>query len=105
MPSTYLKNTRNAAYSYKVMENPMVLRSIIFDCDGVLMDSEPVHFSALKKVLGPDGHILTDELYKERYLAMDDRGVLKAFYQDINKPINDDQLHELMEKKSLIFKD
>lgn len=39
--------------------------AILFDMDGVLVDSEPLHFEAFRQVLGPMGLNLTDEyLYK-----------------------------------------
>src|SRR6185503_11912714 len=83
----------------------MALRSIIFDCDGVLIDSEPLHFTAFKKTLGKQADQLTWGLYKERYLARDDRGAFSRFYEDAGTPISPDQLQELMGKKSEVFKE
>lgn len=34
--------------------------AVIFDMDGVLLDSEPLHFAALNEVLGAEGHTLTE---------------------------------------------
>jgi len=31
------------------------LRAVIFDCDGILVDTEPLHYRALQKVLAPLG--------------------------------------------------
>lgn len=101
MTSTYLKNTRPAAYAYGVMDlSSPVLRSVIFDCDGVLVDSEPLHFSAFKKVLGNDGESFTEEIYKDQFLAMDDRGAFRLFYEQLGKPLSDEDLQRLMEKKT-----
>ena len=83
----------------------MALRSIIFDCDGVLIDSEPVHLAAFKKVLGSDGESITEEIYKERYLAMDDRGAIARFYEDHQKPLSPELLKELMDKKAEIYQE
>jgi beta-phosphoglucomutase len=41
----------------------MQLRGVIFDMDGVLIDSEPLHQQALAKVLAANGHAITDEEY------------------------------------------
>ncbi len=104
MTSTYLKNKRKRAYPYKVMDNSStVLRSIIFDCDGVLMDSEPLHFSAFKKVLGAAGQDMSEEVYKEQYLALDDKGAFKAFYEKAKAPLSEGKLGELMAQKTLAF--
>lgn len=42
-----------------------MLRAIIFDMDGVLIDSEAIHFEANKKVLADMGKNLTYEYYKK----------------------------------------
>ncbi|MBN1555418.1 MAG: HAD family phosphatase [Phycisphaerae bacterium] len=46
--------------------------ALIFDFDGVLMDSEPVHLRAFSEVLASVGVTLTREEYFERYLGYDD---------------------------------
>jgi HAD superfamily hydrolase (TIGR01509 family) len=104
MSTIYLQNRSATAYPYKMKDgHSAVLRAIIFDCDGVLVDSEPAHYEAFKKTLGADGANLTDELYKERYLAMDDRGIFTTFYQDAGKPLDPAELHKLMEAKTHAF--
>ncbi len=104
MIGTHLKNRTAGAYPYKVKEGTSVaLRAIIFDCDGVLVDSEPIHFSAFKKTLELRGASLTEELYKERYLALDDKGVFTRFFQDLGNPINPTELKELIDAKGNAF--
>lgn len=106
MPIAYLKNTANGTYPYKSKEvNKVSLRSIIFDCDGVLLDSEPLHFAALKKTLGADDSVLTEEIYKERYLALDDKGCITKFFKESGKLLSIDELNTLIEKKTQIFQD
>lgn len=85
-------------------KEPLVsLRAIIFDMDGVLLDSEPLHFAAFKKSLGDLGAGMTQENYTERYLALDDRGAFTRFYLDQKQPLSKVQLDELMDKKSKLF--
>lgn len=106
MTTVYLKNHRPGAYAYRNREaNNVALRAIVFDCDGVLIDSEPVHYIAFKKTLGTDGAILTEELYKERYLANDDRGAFTKFYQDQGKPLPPEELKRLIDQKSVVFQE
>ncbi|SRR5258706_3798846 len=106
MTSTYLKNTYTKAYAYKAMENTsLVLRSVIFDCDGVLIDSEPLHFAAFKKSLGENGKSLTEEIYKEHYLAQDDRGAFKSFFERNRLLLQETDLTGLMEVKARFYQE
>lgn len=105
MTLTYLKNTRAATYPYGVMDSGPVLRSVIFDCDGVLVDSEPLHFSAFKKVLGKAGESFTEEIYKDQYLAMDDRGAFRTFFERSGNVLSDADLKDLMDKKTAVYQE
>jgi beta-phosphoglucomutase-like phosphatase (HAD superfamily) len=40
-----------------------MLRAIIFDCDGVIVDSEPHHFKAFQQILSEEGISFTKEEY------------------------------------------
>jgi HAD superfamily hydrolase (TIGR01509 family) len=103
MPITSLKKHRHAAYPYKMEVGHVSLRAIIFDLDGVLVDSEPLHLSAFRKALGTDGSKLTDELYTDRYLSLSDRDAFAAFHRDMKKPLSQDELAQFMNKKAEIF--
>ncbi len=106
MNTIHLKSGHNAPYaSYMTRETPSVLRAIIFDCDGVLLDSEPLHFAAFKKTLGAAGEALTEDIYKERYLALDDKGLFSKFYMDHKKDLSIAELNGLLQKKSEIFQE
>jgi HAD superfamily hydrolase (TIGR01509 family) len=52
-----------------------VIKAIVFDFDGVLADSEPLHLRAYQEVLSALGLTLTREEYYSRYLGYDDHGV------------------------------
>ena len=56
-----------------------VLRAIVFDFDGVIANSEPLHFRAFRDVLADEGVTLTEADYYARYLGFDDVGVFQAF--------------------------
>ena len=55
-----------------------MLRAIVFDFDGVIANSEPLHFGAFRDVLAEEGVTLTEGDYYARYLGYDDVGVFKA---------------------------
>jgi beta-phosphoglucomutase-like phosphatase (HAD superfamily) len=49
-----------------------IIRAILFDCNGVIADDEPIHLKLFQKVLLEEGIRLTRKDYFEKYLAMDD---------------------------------
>jgi len=55
-----------------------VLRAIVFDFDGVIANSEPLHFAAFRDVLAGEGIALTEADYYARYLGYDDVGMFQA---------------------------
>ena len=56
----------------------MPLRAIVFDFDGVIANSEPLHLRAFQEVLADRGLALSGHDYYERYLGFDDVGVFRA---------------------------
>jgi beta-phosphoglucomutase len=56
----------------------MSLRAIVFDFDGVIANSEPLHFQAFRDVLAGEGLALSEQDYYDRYLGFDDLGVFRA---------------------------
>lgn len=41
-----------------------MLKALIFDMDGTLVHSDPLHMQAFAEVLGPEGIVIDDELYR-----------------------------------------
>jgi beta-phosphoglucomutase len=80
-----------------------VIRAVVFDFDGVLVDSEPLHLRAYQEVLEPLGTSLPREEYYARYLGYDDYGVFKALAAARNWPIDDGKVKALIEEKSTVF--
>src|SRR5262245_44720804 len=60
----------------------MSLRAIVFDFDGVIANSEPLHFRAYRDVLAEDGVSLSERDYYTRYLGFDDVGAFRAIAAD-----------------------
>ncbi len=55
----------------------MALRAAVFDFDGVLVDSEPLHYRSLRDALRPEGIEIGEEEYLRVYLAYDDREAIR----------------------------
>jgi beta-phosphoglucomutase-like phosphatase (HAD superfamily) len=67
-----------SSVSFVLRVSPDVLRAIIFDFDGVIADSEPLHFAAFRDVLAEEGIALSESEYYARYLGFDDVGALTS---------------------------
>jgi beta-phosphoglucomutase-like phosphatase (HAD superfamily) len=50
----------------------------VFDFDGVIANSEPLHFQAFRDLLAGEGVTLSERDYYDRYLGFDDAGVFRA---------------------------
>lgn len=81
-----------------------VLRAIIFDFNGILVDDEPIHFEMFRKVLQERGLTLTEKDYYERYLGMDDRGCFKLAFQDHGIKLDENGLAELIRLKAAHYR-
>jgi HAD superfamily hydrolase (TIGR01509 family) len=57
-------------------------RGVVFDLDGVLIDSEPLHLRAYQDVLAGYGVSLTRKDYYARYIVYADREVLEQLLPD-----------------------
>ena len=55
----------------------------MFDFDGVIANSEPLHFRAYRDVLGEQHVALTESDYYGRYLGYDDVGAFRAIAADL----------------------
>lgn len=55
-----------------------MLRAVLFDFNGVLVDDEPIHLEAFQRVLAGEGITLSAEDYYARYLGLDDRSCFAA---------------------------
>lgn len=82
-----------------------MLRAIIFDFNGIIVDDEPIHFKLFQRVLGEEGIILTEEDYYARYLGFDDRGAFNFGYREHNRPLSTEDLARLIERKAIYYQE
>lgn len=80
-----------------------MLRAVIFDFNGIIVDDEPIHFELFKKVLGEEGIVLTQEDYYARYLGFDDRGAFTFGFGEHNRSLKPEKLAELIERKAIYY--
>lgn len=80
-----------------------MIAAIVFDFDGVLVDSEPLHLRAYQEILEPLGISLPREEYYARYLGYDDPGVFRALADARGWSLDDRQIASLIDEKSRTF--
>ena len=59
----------------------MALRAAVFDFDGVIVDSEPLHFRSLRDALLPRQIEITHEEYWDHLLAHDDKSSIRLAFE------------------------
>ncbi|MBL8242523.1 MAG: HAD family phosphatase [Bryobacterales bacterium] len=79
--------------------------SILFDFDGVLADSEGVHFDCWTAILGPLGIPLTWESYCANCIGITDRAMLEVLANQKNPPHDVEDLWQYYPKKKALFRE
>jgi HAD superfamily hydrolase (TIGR01509 family) len=77
--------------------------AIIFDFDGVIADSEPLHLAAFQQALEPEGILLTTEAYYADYLGYDDYDAIVAALREAGRPPTEESVQRLMAAKAEHF--
>jgi beta-phosphoglucomutase len=80
-----------------------MLRALIFDFNGIIVDDEPIHFQLFKRVLAEEGIELIEEDYYARYLGFDDRGAFSAAYRQHGQSLDEKLLARLIDRKSVYY--
>ncbi len=81
-----------------------MLRAVIFDFNGILVDDEPIHLEMFQKVLHEEGIPLTEKDYYALYLGFDDRGAFRAVYRDQGRKLDDAAVAKLIERKAVYYR-
>jgi beta-phosphoglucomutase len=79
----------------------MALRAIVFDFDGVIANSEPLHFQAFRDVLAKHAVDLTESDYYARYLGFDDVGVFATMNDEFGKGWSERDRADMVADKAL----
>src|SRR4051812_44413904 len=82
---------------------PMPLKAVIFDFDGVLVNSEPLHFRAMRDALVPEGVTITTQEYENQYLAYDDREAMRVALEVHGKAAGREDVERTAVRKAEIF--
>jgi beta-phosphoglucomutase len=80
-----------------------VIQAIVFDFDGVLADSEPLHFRAMREMMATLNVTLTEEHYYSTYVGYDDEGVFRLLEEEQGWKLGEQRIAALIEQKTEIF--
>jgi beta-phosphoglucomutase-like phosphatase (HAD superfamily) len=77
-----------------------MLRAIVFDFDGVIANSEPLHYQAYREVLAEEGISLVEADYYARYLGYDDVGAFRAIGAELSGGFSNERIATLVARKA-----
>jgi HAD superfamily hydrolase (TIGR01509 family) len=80
-------------------------RAVLFDFDGVIVNSEPLHFQAFKEVLHREGIELSEEEYYRDLIGFDDKGAFRHVYERRGNELPPRTFLALMADKSAVMID
>src|SRR6266567_5968769 len=74
--------------------------AVLFDFDGVIVNSEPLHFLAFHEVLRGERIELSEAEYYQELIGFDDKGAFKHIFQKHDKPLDPKTFLRVMTRKS-----
>lgn len=81
------------------------LKAIIFDFDGVLADTEPVHFRMFRQILFKEGIELILEDYEQRYIGLTDEACFRAVMRAGGRSVTADAVKRLASRKTTLMQE
>ena len=77
-----------------------MIRTILFDLDGTLADTEPIHFAAFSELLRPEGIELSREEYFSRLIGFNDHDCFATVLGENGKDASEAHVAMLIERKA-----
>ena len=81
----------------------MDCKAIFFDFDGVLADTEELHFDLFREIVRIEGYDLDRGDYYQTYIGYDDQEFFVHFYKNVGKNITQDQIEKWIHEKDKRF--
>lgn len=88
-----------------VFPSELEASAVIFDFDGVIVDTEPIHYQAFQRVLEPLHLGFSWQEYVATYMGFDDRDAFAEAFAVKGKPIAPNELQKLIARKADIFQE
>jgi beta-phosphoglucomutase family hydrolase len=81
-----------------------MLRAVIFDFDGVLVDSELLHHKAFNHIFAQFNFQITTEEYFDRFLGLSDEELLRTIDKEKELFLSENQFEQMLHEKAHTFK-
>jgi HAD superfamily hydrolase (TIGR01509 family) len=75
-------------------------RAILFDFDGVIVNSEPLHCQGFRQTFAAEGITLTDDDYYRELIGFDDVNAFRHYYAKLGRPLDTQTLVRLAAAKA-----
>ena len=83
--------------------NNQAIQAVIFDFDGVIVDTEPIHYQAFQDVLAQYNIGFSWDEYVNIYMGFDDRDAFIECYKNKKKELGKEHLSNLIAQKAVSF--
>ena len=80
-----------------------MLAAVIFDFDGIIVDSEPLHFRAFNEVLEPAGKSISWDDYCTTYIGFDDRDAFTEIHKAAGIELEKEALKKMIDRKAEVM--
>jgi beta-phosphoglucomutase len=80
-----------------------MIRAVIFDLDGTLVETEPSHFAAFNEVLRTDGIEIGFADYTARLIGLNDRDCFSTVLSENRKDASESHVAELIARKTAVY--
>jgi len=80
-----------------------MIRAVLFDLDGTLVDTEPLHFAAFNDVLRPEGIEIPLDEYTTRLIGLNDHDCFATALRENRSDAGEDHIASLIARKTTVY--
>jgi len=80
-----------------------MIRAVIFDLDGTIVDTEPLHFAAFNQVLRPEGIEIPRDVYFTRLIGLNDHDCFAAVLRENRMDAGEEHIAGLIARKTAVY--